>query len=201
MSTNHTNGRWVNRVTDNEGVQILLVCDIVEDEINQLDYKTDAELRDRTLDRIVEDLKMPLGKARALYNIAVNSVMPYLQSGREILKTRAELDWLKGVGRQHLMGADGKPDPKIFACILQAIKIKSELQSKTQANLISLKRVKMEQKLLDEEKTNLPAMDRTQLEGFLKEKLLANPTVTAELIKARQADREAVTIIEFDQEI
>lgn len=191
----------VDHVTDGEGAQILAVCDIVEEEIGRLSYGSDSELRGRTLDRIREELEIPLVRARSLYNIAVNTVIPYLQSGREMLKTRSQLDWLMTVGKDNLFGADGKPDSKIFACILQAIKIKAELQSKTQANLIALKRVKMDQKLLEEEKTNLPAMDRTQLESFLKEKLLANPTVTAELIKARQADRESVNIIEFDQEI
>lgn len=185
---------------EKEASMVMEACVLLEVESNKLNYSSAVELKQRTMIAIQRKFGCDVQKADQLYCMAANSVLPYLRSGEEMLKARAQLDFLTRLGQDNLIDKEtGKLNEKIYSSLLNAIKIRHDIVSKTQANLISAKRAKTEQEVVDKVQLNIGEADRGQLERYLKEKLLPNPSVAAELIRAKSSQKKGSIDVGFDE--
>lgn len=174
--------------------QIMLCAELITTAFNEDPFASKSEVQQKVCTTLEKEFKLKPYNIRRIYMAARDVVLPFLQSGEKIAQADAQLDKLASEASKNLYQTqydkDGNPIGEAFApsvanAAIQAVKTKMDILIKTQKNVLDAQKQAADQRK-DEKELNLGQANREQLQNFLKQKLLNNPELAAEIIKKNE---------------
>lgn len=172
---------------------VLKAAEMITIAFNEDPFASQFDVRKRVCEELVKELKLRPDQAMQFYSSAKDVVIPFMSSGEKIAQADAQLDYIGKQAKNNLMqtkfNSQGEAleeafNPAVANVVIQAIKTKTDMLIKTQKNVIEAQKTASEQQV--DKELNLGQADRTQLENFLKQKLLNNPELAQQIIKKRE---------------
>lgn len=180
--------------------QIMLCAELITAAFNENPFAKKSEVQQKVCTSLEKDFKLKPYNIKRIYMAARDVVLPFLQSGEKIAQADAQLDHLAAEASKNLYQVqydkDGNPIGEAFApsvanAATQAIKTKMDILTKTQKNVLDAQKQAADAKK-EERELNLGQANREQLENFLKQKLMANPELAAQMIKKKEEQAKGV---------
>ena len=187
---------------------VLTTADLITKAFNDDPFASTGQIRHKVCKCLVDDFKMHPNQALSYYHAAKDIVLPFMASGEKIAQADAQLDHIAAHAAKNLYRTlyDSKGqiletehfDSKNAVAAVSAIKVKADLLTKTQKNVIEAQKNASEEHR--ERDLNLGQANREQLENFLKQKLLTNPELATQIIKKKEAETSVADARAFYKE-
>lgn len=186
--------------SEEQSKQIMLCAELITAAFNENPFATVNEVKQKVCTCLEKDFKLKPYNIKQIYTAAKDVVIPYMSSGEKIAQADAQLDYLakeasKNLYQMQIDKQTGAPmgevfSPQVANSITQAIKTKADILLKAQKNVLDAQKQAQDSRKEDRD-LNLGQANREQLQNFLKQKLMANPELAAEMIRKKEEQANA----------
>ena len=188
---------------------IFAITQLIQEEAEENPFLSRSKLKQKVSERAMAELELTEMQTVQAYNAAANVLLPFMNTGEKVAQSDAQLDALGRIASENLFrtvrdkegnAIDTEFDPKVMDSITRALKVKLDVLTKSQKNLIDAQKVMGDQQI-EQEKLNLGIANRDELERFVNQELMQNPEFASILIQQKTETEQTLESSPFDDEV
>lgn len=182
-------------VEDQGGEILYAIAEEIQSVYDQKPFAKAHELKEVVIPKIMKEFKMNQLNAAKYFKAANETILPYMNSGRKVAQSDAQLDSLADLiqktikeGKHFIYDKEGNArlDTNVINAATKIVQTKMNTLTKLQSNLISATK---DQGSKENKDFDIENADREQLERYLAGEMMDNPEIIEMITKRLEGDK------------